>query len=256
MRGDREKACLEFVKAHINTECFYGFNDYELAEIKESVESAIPNENKSEFPDFKCSNGFIEHFQVTSGKTTRKGSEHLKEQQNYKTKITDCLQKRISDGDIVPSHFQFNYPQHRYVYLKDSIEQTTKKHINSCNNYNGCKETGVFMIEYQDSVIEMRENIYSNCHEGRRWGHLRTPQEIDHYSLVRDKDILNVLCQYRETIKYIIYVSKKGCEVINLNMIDEINKLFPFDFCIAALQGTIRLDTFIPMPNNNGEDNE
>ncbi len=252
LRGDKEQKCLDFVKSNIKFENYYGFTKVDIEKFKKCLNSAKSNPNSSEFPDFICDNGFIEHFQVTSGKTTRKGSEHLKNFNQYQSKIRKDIEKEIANcenGNLEPYYSRFKYPKHSYGYLKKSIKENWLNHIKSLDNYTGNKNIGIFMIEYQDSTIEMIENIYADWKNGVSCGNLRQQQQLDYYSICRDKEILNYLYEYRKNIKYIIYKYSKGVELVKLENIPEINKLFPWDFCIAPLQGTIRIDTYIPIPN-------
>ncbi|MCH5320545.1 MAG: hypothetical protein J1E36_02200 [Eubacterium sp.] len=251
MRGEKEKKCLDFVKANIKSENYYAFTQDDIDEFKGCFNSAVSNPNSNEFPDFICDNGFIEHFQITSGKITRKGSEHIKELSQYKNQIKKDINQEITDNPneiIEPYHYVFHYPKHSYEYLKKSIEENWEKHIESLDNYTGNKNIGIFMIEYQDSTIEMIENIFVDWKEGLSCGNLRRPQELDYYSLCRDKEILEFIYKYKNKINYVIYVFSKGLEIIKLNNILEINKLFPWNFHIVALHNTIRVDHYIPLP--------
>lgn len=67
----REKACG--CSAH-------GVTDSEWKEFRQLLLSVKSNdsESKTVFPDFISENGFIEHFHVTSGKSSRKGYDVTK----------------------------------------------------------------------------------------------------------------------------------------------------------------------------------
>ena len=70
---------------YTNKECnefFFGLLESDRAEFENILRIATPNPNESLFPDFIFSTGFIEHFQITSSQTTRKGSEQTKKEKN------------------------------------------------------------------------------------------------------------------------------------------------------------------------------
>ena len=114
MRGQKEQVCLELVKNHIFTKdgktvrnpftqktyqeasdeefeedwrffmdsnChknFFGMFEEDDKIIVQALRKAKPNINLNDFPDFVFEKGFIEHFQISSSKVTRKGAEHIK----------------------------------------------------------------------------------------------------------------------------------------------------------------------------------
>lgn len=249
MRGDKEKKCLDFVKSNIKFENYYGFSQEDIAEFKECLNSATPNEKSSEFPDFICNNGFIEHFQISSGKITRKGSKHLEEFNKYQSKNEKKLFENMDNGNCSPLYATMQYSSHTYEYLKSSFKKSWEMHLLSLEKYNGNSTLGIYMIEYKDACIEMIENIYANVKEGINYGNLKEQIRIDHYSLCHDKDLLNYMYEYKNRIHYIIYVYNKGIEIINVENIPDLLKLLPYDYCIAGNVATVRMDTYIPIPN-------
>ena len=106
MHGIKEKECLDYIKSKIfrtnpfsNKEYdmvsdeefnkehslfikldahdnFYGMSNNDCILFDNILRKVVSNPNSSEFPDFICDNGFIEHFQITSSKTNRKGANH------------------------------------------------------------------------------------------------------------------------------------------------------------------------------------
>lgn len=74
----------------VNHECYkscFGLLEDDRFEIASILRTAKPNERLSEFPDFIFQKGFIEHFQITSSKTTRKGAEHKKDEQAFQSAV-------------------------------------------------------------------------------------------------------------------------------------------------------------------------
>ena len=111
--GEKEKKCLEviqnkiFISKPLNGKTFLEatdeeFEEYHVLFINRSVtehyfgmseddrflfetllRSANPNPEPSQFPDFITKDGFIEHFQITSSITTKKGATHEKNHQFF-----------------------------------------------------------------------------------------------------------------------------------------------------------------------------
>lgn len=232
MRGDKEQKCLEFAKNNYKFEKLYGFSMNDEKEFENCLFSAKSNPELSSFPDFVCENGFIEHFQISSGKNTKKGSQHLKERHNYEEQID----RAVNQSDIqnaVSKNFSFSYPPHSYQNLVDSFKKTWESHILSLERYEGNKKIPIFLIEYTDATIDMKENIYSAA-DGLSFGDLKEPKHLHTYSLVHDKDMLDYIFQYKDKVKYVIYVSHIGVEIINVENIPLILNMISFPYYIAA----------------------
>lgn len=252
MRGEKEQKCLNFVRNNIGLENYYGFSKDDKNKFDFCLKSAIPNNKPNDFPDFIFNDGFIEHFQISSGKSKKDGSEHLKGLNTYLKNNIKTVITNINNGDYNPYYTTYQYPEHKYMFLKNSLELAWKSHIKSMNKYDGNKSIGIFMIEYQDSAIEMLENTYSNVKKGVTCGGIRQQKSINHYSIYHDKRMLNFLYENKETIQYVIYVYNKGVEIINVSNIPELLKHMPFDYYILPMSSTVRIDTYIP--NSNIED--
>lgn len=70
--GDKELRIINMVRQHFCTADKYGFSIEDIQKMESILDSAVPNNESSKFPDFVFKGGFIEHFQVTSSKETRK----------------------------------------------------------------------------------------------------------------------------------------------------------------------------------------
>lgn len=57
---------------------YFGMSKYDCFLFETLLRSASPNPELSQFPDFITKDGFIEHFQITSSITTKKGATHEK----------------------------------------------------------------------------------------------------------------------------------------------------------------------------------
>lgn len=70
-----ENTILISVKRAMNGNSWHGLSEDDWKEVEDLINSAklTDSKSKTDFPDFISNNGFIEHFHVTSGKSTRKG---------------------------------------------------------------------------------------------------------------------------------------------------------------------------------------
>lgn len=246
MRGEQEKKCLDFVRERmffregeplknsstrktcfeasdeeffdrreyfVNSGCcksYFGLLEEDRSKIENALRKAKQNPNKSEFPDFLLENGFIEHFQVTSSKTNRKGSVHKKKEQEFKRRVSDELEKTKVEWCEVPSYdkvrsknWSLSNPEHSYEYFVESFHNTWKHHVDSLNKYSGRKEVGAFLVEYAEIALSMFENVYAEWKDGMSQGDMRVPEKWDCYRLSRDKNLLEFIYQYKGQIDYV-----------------------------------------------------
>lgn len=216
-RGEKELCCLEKVKKQIRFEDCMGMTNKDWEEIQKYLKTAVPNEQRNNFPDFIFDNGFIEHFQVTSSKTTKKGSKHLKNIKHYKDE-TDIKFKQIKkeweDNPIMYEERiatqEYLYKEHNYEYLKQSIEQSFQNHVNSLDKYEGKKENGIFLIEYMDCAVSMVPNYNDEIYKKINNGDLKIERKINGYSPIYDKKMLGYFEQFKNKIKYIVWVNKSS----------------------------------------------
>lgn len=243
MRGEAEKQCINIIKNNKeikNSKNYFGLQSEDIDEVVEAITKAKPNTNSSEFPDFVFENGFIEHFKVTSSKTNKKGSVHIKQEKYFKENVeleANELKRKwgksVNDNQLHFQHWVMKYPEHNYNYLLESFKSNWSNHIKSFNNYKGNKNTSIFMIEYTDLALTMYEDVYHDWISGLSNGDLRKPEQLDDYRLSRDKRILEFIYKFKEDIKYIIFVYGKKYEVIKTSNIPYILKLMPWDYIIA-----------------------
>ena len=119
--GDKELRIINMVRQHFCTADKYGFSIEDIQKMESILDSAVPNNESNKFPDFVFKGGFIEHFQVTSSKETRKGAEHLKLKSGYNTKVTDIKSKIVSGEITDRASLDFKYPSHSYSDFKKSF---------------------------------------------------------------------------------------------------------------------------------------
>lgn len=103
-----QKEILENVK-EIFKRKNYGFHGITFTDKKEFenlLMSVKENDtkNKTEFPDFISENGFVEHFHVTSGKSTRKGydttTQESKMQKSHESFMKNFSEKTLETNNI------------------------------------------------------------------------------------------------------------------------------------------------------------
>ena len=71
-RGEQEIACLSLVQQNLNTEAkYFGCSTQDVDNIEKIFKNSFPNSQSSLFPDFIFENGFVEHFQISLGKSTK-----------------------------------------------------------------------------------------------------------------------------------------------------------------------------------------
>ena len=219
-RGQQELLCLKAVKKYVPV----------WHPVRLYVDSAIPNGKPNEFPDFIFDGGFIEHFQVTSAKETKKGDRHRisesifeKESQNeFEKKKQEFLFSKPIPGTLSSQRLEMDSPEYGYDYFVESFKRNFEHHIGSLDKYDGDKSVGVFMLE----------------HTGARITVLRNGSPAKLYKIEYDIDLLSYLYGFRDKLKYLICFwgdtvgdSNGGmsCEIIEISKIPEILKNAPQD---------------------------
>lgn len=248
MRGDSEQKCLNIIlndKEINNPRKYFGLLENDIEEVINSLKKAKPNEKLSDFPDFIFDNGFIEHYKVTSSKTNKKGSVHIKEISNFNKSVEieannlkEKWSNELNSEKLHSKHWTMIYPNHSYEYLCESFKKNILNHIESMKRYTGNKDISIFMIEYSDLALTMYENVFEDWLDGLSNGDLREPELIEFYRISRDKELLNYIYNLNSSIKYIIFVYGKEYEVIKLDNIPYILKLMPWSYVIAPYMNT------------------
>lgn len=70
------------------------------------------------------------------------------------------------------------------------------------------------MIEYPETALAMCENVYGRWIDGMAQGDMREQESFKDYRLSRDKALLNYMYDFRNEIKYVIFVNPQRVEVI------------------------------------------
>lgn len=229
----------------INLDChksYFGLLESNRTEFENILRTAKPNSNLSKFPDFVFDNGFIEHFQITSSQTNRKGSVHKKEESIFISKVESETEKIMQEWNETPSFdkvrsksWVHTNPVHTYEFLVDSFRSNWEHHLESCKKYTGSKEIGIFMIEYSEVALSMCEDVYHDWINGMSQGDMRGQEKFNCYRLSRDKRLLDYMHQFRDDIKYVIFINCERFEVIRLDNIPYLLKLMPWEYLIAPM---------------------
>lgn len=259
MKGEKEQKCFEVVKNDFMKEYptkFFGLNCEEIKNMKVLFDTAKINEKTSEFPDIILNNGFIEHFQITSSKENKNGAVHIKELTKFKSKIEKDMMAIQVNHDFSKKHWTMQYPEHSYEKLVKSLEKNWNNHIESYEKYNKKKDISIFMIQYSDMALGMYENVYEYWIDGMSNGDLRKPEKLNCYRMSRDKKILKYMYEFKDKIKYVIFVYGEKCEVIKLENIPYILRLIPWNYVIASKMNTMLISSLYRLSDIGDEIDE
>ena len=173
--GTKEKQCLDFVKKYLSKIDITGF-------IIQKLEKVIENQ-ESTFPDFFIEDGFIEHFQITASKESKKkGSDSKRHQAKHERELRES-----NEGIIMPRP----NTNSSYENLEKSIKTHWESHMTSMNKYlyKNDATTRIFMIEHNEiGSFEMFENVlaYVKCPSVK-------PRHFKFYSLSHDTEMLDYI---------------------------------------------------------------
>lgn len=184
------------------------------------VVNARPNSESSLFPDFLFDGGFIEHFQVSAAKESRKGSEHNVAISEFERESEVTLQQETNEflqlpprenpaegtyGLKVITHDMVS-PKYSYNDFIKSFKRNFDRHILSLQKYTGEKSIGIFLIELVGANITIMHN---NCFRA-------------FYRLAVDQELLTYIQQYADYLKYIIFLSADRYEILELKEIPKL----------------------------------
>ncbi len=218
----------------------FGFLEEDRIEFVKIIRTARSNPESNNFPDLIFNGGFIEHFQITSSKSSkRKGS--IQEQAAGKIRRAETAQQKEWEKDesftgTQSKSWVVEATEHSYDYLVTSFRRSWDNHISSLNNYDGCKEIGIFMIEYPDIALSMQELKYNAWDDEMSQGDFHSEEQHRCYRLTRDKQLLNYIYGFRDQIKYVIFVYQDHFEAIKLDSIPKLLALMPWDYQIDPLE--------------------
>lgn len=228
----------------VNSKCresYFGLVENDREEFESVLRVAQPNPDASRFPDFIFENGFIEHFQVTSSAVTKKGAKHTKKESEFRRKVDADTEKLKAEWNETPSFdavrsksWAFTNPAHSYELLVDSFKHNWEHHMESYGKYTGSKQIGIFMVNYPEFALAMYENIYKDWIDKMSDGDMREEEDFKEYRLSRDKKLLRYIYQFKDKIKYVVFLNCKRIEVIRTENIPYLIKLLPWDYTIYS----------------------
>lgn len=268
-RGEIEKICLDYVKSIVlsDNNIFYAcsFKDNKL--IEQMFQTAEPNPELSKFPDFICEGGFIEHFEVTSSYSNRKGSKMQREQHRLQEEAKAKEEELKAQMNITPC-YEGNtiitdkwHSKHSYDDFCISFEKNWQNHIDSLDKYAGDKSISIFMIQYNDSALRLNA-VFPDIKEGIYYGDLLEKPAYKEYRLTHDSELLEYIYQFKKKIKYVVFFNNdefhgKRCEIICVENIPEILKIVKGKYRFhCALIGSARTFCGISSPNLLYKENE
>lgn len=213
-----EQRCLDFVKNDMSEKDCFGLSNKQYIELRKWLSEAKPNFDNNKFPDFVFSDGFIEHFAVTSSLEDKKGAKQKRESSVLKNKSEANFLSRLDSTEeekIFSRSYGRKFEEHTHFNILNSTKKNWIKHIESYDKNVSAPKQGIFLIEYIDINIQTavsREN---------------EPAEIfDTYRISVDKHLLDWIYIYKERIDYLIFVNliSPSIEIIRIDRIPELIK--------------------------------
>lgn len=216
-----EQRALEFVRNNLTVQDCFGLSDVDIKNLIALLNKMKANTNSNKFPDFVFKDSFIEHFEVTSSLENRKGSNQKRQSKILKENSQKDFLKQMNDNNLnnlIMSSYNREFEEHSHKYITASFKKNWKTHIKSFEKADSLYKTGIFLIEYKDSVLEtafVRKNELT--------------QIFDTYRITGDKFLLEWIYSYREKIDYLIFINPvvASIEVIKINKIPNIIKKLP-----------------------------
>ena len=223
-RGERESQCINAIYEFIGSSKFdkhcFGMNasdvDIFVKAINEAKNIVDKNvEDNSKFPDFRLKNGFIEHFQVSATKE-KKGSEYKQFEKEFNKQIQDSETEEFVTT-MMPQ------PASTYSLFESFLIRKWVHHIESRDKYDGNKDVGIFVIDFDEFSLQMFESKYDSDVIGLRMGDYSEAEYIKGYRLSRDKHLLSYMYNFVDKISYVCFLSKVqgnlNCDIISVRRI-------------------------------------
>lgn len=167
----------------------------------------------------------------------------MRKESDFKREVECDTRKLEKKWNEIPSFdktrsetWVFQNPVHSHNFLVHSFKQNWESHIASSKKYSGKKEIGIFMVEYPEIALAMCENVYSNWIDGMAQGDMHEEENFKEYRLSRDKELLKYIYEFKNMIKYVVFVNAVRCEVIRTENISYLLGLMPWDYLIYPMQ--------------------
>ncbi len=267
MSEEVQNNCLEILKRHLSEDIYYGISAEDEMCLRGYICEAFPNPQKSLFPDFLFSNGFIEHFQVTSSASNRKGSLMEREKHDLEVKFEEKEEAIKNEMENTPCYEGVDYSvdmwhkSHSYDNLVKSFKSSWTHHIDSLSKYTGTIEHSLFMVYYADSGLTHHKK-YPSIKQGLIYGDLFTREKHRCYRLSRDRELLEYVYGYKDYIQYVIFINVDAqdgevVEIISVENIPELQKLLGLGYHVGnRIIGTAHIGFGISTPVHPEKRNE
>ena len=187
---------------------------------------------------------------------------NFKKLRTKERQLMDEMNEHPESGKIETLTQVFTYPRHSYEYFCTSFKKTWEHHAESLDQYGGCKDIAVFMIEYQEHTLHMCEDFSElKLKEKFSYGDLLKDERYSYYRLSRDKNLLNYIYGYKGKIDYVVMVTDDELpEIIKVENIPELLKLNPHGFLIESAMYMSEMHYFsgmsVHIDKKDGELNE
>lgn len=226
---------LEVTKRPMNH--FFAMSEEDICEIEDIFYYAHPNDKPSDFPDFISSDGWIEHFQITSSEVTNAGamykkafSMHEKDFEKECDRLKEEMEKIPYYGEVKQIEKAFSYKgSHSHENLMTSLKKSVDDHIKSASKYPDSQMVKVFLIEYDELTLRVQID-YPTVKPERMYGDLLRREEKPEYRISRDKEALTFLYEKHEFIDYVVFATDYDYEFIRVSEIPELLKLLVYDY--------------------------
>ena len=239
MRGEREAQCLSDIRESYSHLQFFGFSLDDKQTFQHAIFSAEPNQKPSEFPDFIFQDGFIEHFQISSFQTTRKGSVYQREKSQISREIDSFKSKMYNEPSFdTPKSAQWEQPYHDHSYenLVKSFKASWEGHIESLLKSKFNYKTSIFLVDYPEMSLSMHVDYDAIALKSNiEYGDLLYRLPFKFYRISRDKDLLRYVYEYASYIDYFVCRGVCSIDVIKVSNIPEILKLLVLNYRISPI---------------------
>lgn len=235
MRGKKEQRCLNRARKQLDIKNCYTVSEAEFQNIKTCLELAKPNSQDSVFPDFLFPGGFIEHFQITSGRESRKGSAHSVASVDFHRNCDRKLDELANANNKTEVRASMQYRGHSHENLITSFKRNWEKHLDSLERAPQLQgHLGIFIVQYCDVfALQMHGECYAPL--GKGLSPISGCDNPNGYKLSRDKELLQYLQRYKGVIKYVIFVDIAETEIIAIDHVGtRLTELLPWDYIVVS----------------------
>ena len=238
---DVMNAVSEFL-SELAPDRFFGFtqdNKCELARVFEKLEQ---NEETT-YPDFFGPHGCVELFRISSSQEGRKGGP---KQRIDDSKLMCEVNRNDKSEEALGSPTAQQYchirPAHSYEALTEHLRKQFSKHLESMHKGEFDSAITVFVVELNDPDLEcmfvpVNGAVPDGISFGDLWPAYSDGKRHGLYRLSRDKENLQWLAQWSESVHYVIFVGPAGVEAVNLRHINVMASFLPWELVACGKTG-------------------